>query len=267
MVYPTLTTKSCLVALQALFAPSSCLTIATDYYPPTYPSDRLDDKYKGLRRNTTDPAEGEPGNIASQNVVIALSAIFMGTIGLFLLAYCCSSLQKGTQPSTSPTTPVTAAVRLSVAHTSTGARSIKDAPNVTMREFDRVAPAIRLSEYRERRASLMTATALVAITSNLIWLVIILLDSSPLRFPRLILVLYSAICLDTIELRDEVRELPCLHLYHSQCIVVCVDAGYDTCPLCKGYILHQEECKTKAEAQNASTRLDMNGGHVGVESV
>lgn len=187
MVYPRLATESCLVALQALFAPSSCLTIATHYYPPTYPSDRLDDKYKSLRRNTTDYAEGEPSNIASQNVVIALSAILMGTVGLFLLAYCCSSLQKGTQPSTSPTAPVTAAVRLSVAHTSTGARSIEDAPNVIMREFDRVAPAVRLSEYRERRASLMTATALVAITSNLIWLVIIPLNN-PLRFPRLTLV-------------------------------------------------------------------------------
>lgn len=51
----------------------------------------------------------------------------------------------------------------------------------------------------------------------------------------------SAICLDTLDGEDLIRQLPCKHAYHSACIVKWYLKKHDTCPLCKTYYVPHAE--------------------------
>ncbi|KAG5178534.1 hypothetical protein JKP88DRAFT_329024 [Tribonema minus] len=41
-----------------------------------------------------------------------------------------------------------------------------------------------------------------------------------------------SVCLSAFEAPQEVRQLPCKHLYHKECIDKWLDSGKETCPLC-----------------------------------
>lgn len=46
-----------------------------------------------------------------------------------------------------------------------------------------------------------------------------------------------AVCLNGVEERDEIRELPnCLHVFHKDCLESWVDEGQVTCPLCRSIL-------------------------------
>ena len=44
------------------------------------------------------------------------------------------------------------------------------------------------------------------------------------------------ICLEKYEINDEVRTLPCFHIFHKECIDHWFKAGNDSCPICKNKI-------------------------------
>ncbi|KAI3763928.1 hypothetical protein L2E82_13926 [Cichorium intybus] len=46
-----------------------------------------------------------------------------------------------------------------------------------------------------------------------------------------------AICLSKIEDDDEIRELRCDHLFHRNCLDMCISHGHTTCPLCRDCIV------------------------------
>ncbi|OMP82733.1 E3 ubiquitin-protein ligase [Diplodia seriata] len=52
-------------------------------------------------------------------------------------------------------------------------------------------------------------------------------------------VLASAICLDAVERRDSVRDLPCSHVFHTGCLDGWVSRGHYYCPLCHRPVLLQ----------------------------
>lgn len=47
----------------------------------------------------------------------------------------------------------------------------------------------------------------------------------------------TAICLELMEEKDQIRELQCGHIYHSACLNLWVERGHHDCPLCKYDIL------------------------------
>ncbi|KIV89980.1 hypothetical protein PV10_07332 [Exophiala mesophila] len=47
----------------------------------------------------------------------------------------------------------------------------------------------------------------------------------------------TAICLELIEEKEQIRELQCGHVYHSVCLNLWVERGHHDCPLCKYDIL------------------------------
>lgn len=58
------------------------------------------------------------------------------------------------------------------------------------------------------------------------------------KFPNLFLDhAICTICLDPIGDREMVRGLPCLHVFHRDCMDVWFEAFHVTCPLCKQNIL------------------------------
>ncbi|OJD30785.1 ring finger domain protein [Diplodia corticola] len=46
-----------------------------------------------------------------------------------------------------------------------------------------------------------------------------------------------AICLDTVEKREWVRDLPCPHVFHTGCLDGWVSRGHYYCPLCHRLVL------------------------------
>jgi len=168
--YPPILT-SCLVILQVFFTRSNCLAIDTSYHT-SYQSDEPTHPHQGLSSNSSDYDTHEQSETATQVVVIALLATTMGTIGLFWLAYICSTFQNGTGQSISSTQRVLSVVQRASVSTSPIAGCGEDAHSVSMQEFDKVAPAVKLSDYQQRKASLMTTASLLAETSYLIWLVL-----------------------------------------------------------------------------------------------
>lgn len=46
------------------------------------------------------------------------------------------------------------------------------------------------------------------------------------------------ICMEKYEINDEVKTLPCFHLFHKDCIDQWIKAGNDSCPICKNKINH-----------------------------
>ncbi|KAJ3680284.1 hypothetical protein LUZ60_016562 [Juncus effusus] len=55
------------------------------------------------------------------------------------------------------------------------------------------------------------------------------------------------VCLENLELRDEVRELGnCHHAYHKDCIDQWIDVGQVTCPLCRARLLPSKQTKNRA---------------------
>lgn len=52
-----------------------------------------------------------------------------------------------------------------------------------------------------------------------------------------LIVFRSAICLDMVEKKDEVRDLPCSHVFHTGCLDGWVSRGHYYCPLCHRLVL------------------------------
>ena len=46
------------------------------------------------------------------------------------------------------------------------------------------------------------------------------------------------ICMEKYIINDEVKTLPCFHLFHKDCIDQWFKAGNDSCPICKNKIDH-----------------------------
>ena len=49
------------------------------------------------------------------------------------------------------------------------------------------------------------------------------------------------ICMEKYEINDEVKTLPCFHLFHKSCIDQWLKSGNDTCPICKNKINHNND--------------------------
>ncbi|CRJ89094.1 hypothetical protein BN1723_008434 [Verticillium longisporum] len=49
------------------------------------------------------------------------------------------------------------------------------------------------------------------------------------------------VCLETLENSDLIRNLPCRHIYHSECITQWFLNKHDTCPLCKAHYVSQDK--------------------------
>lgn len=58
-------------------------------------------------------------------------------------------------------------------------------------------------------------------------------SSDPLGEVPILSRIYSAICLDTLQVEDMVRHLPCQHYFHSSCLDGWYMRQHYTCPLCK----------------------------------
>lgn len=65
----------------------------------------------------------------------------------------------------------------------------------------------------------------------------------------------SAICLFDIDEKDKIRALPCQHVFHSTCVVECIEAGHDVCPLCKQDIGLKEQDEAQASIEQVQTDL------------
>lgn len=49
------------------------------------------------------------------------------------------------------------------------------------------------------------------------------------------------ICMEKYEVNDEVKTLPCFHIFHKDCIDQWFKAGNDSCPICKNKINHNND--------------------------
>ena len=49
------------------------------------------------------------------------------------------------------------------------------------------------------------------------------------------------ICMEKYEINDEVKTLPCFHIFHKDCIDQWFKAGNDSCPICKNKINHNND--------------------------
>ena len=49
------------------------------------------------------------------------------------------------------------------------------------------------------------------------------------------------ICMEKYEINDEVKTLPCFHIFHKDCIDQWLRAGNDTCPICKNKVNHNTD--------------------------
>ena len=49
------------------------------------------------------------------------------------------------------------------------------------------------------------------------------------------------ICMEKYEINDEVKTLPCFHIFHKDCIDHWFKGGNDSCPICKNRINHNNE--------------------------
>ncbi|SAL99453.1 hypothetical protein [Absidia glauca] len=70
------------------------------------------------------------------------------------------------------------------------------------------------------------------------------------------------ICLDTLSVGQKVRQLPCLHEYHCDCIDPWLTSKSGECPLCKfdcvGHVTTPEEQKATEEAHAYYTNTEVN---------
>ncbi|ROT36386.1 hypothetical protein SODALDRAFT_325731 [Sodiomyces alkalinus F11] len=54
------------------------------------------------------------------------------------------------------------------------------------------------------------------------------------------------ICLESLQDKDMIRNLPCGHIYHSDCIAKWFLKQHDTCPLCKTYYVPHDESDSRS---------------------
>ncbi|OCT51720.1 hypothetical protein CLCR_08914 [Cladophialophora carrionii] len=72
--------------------------------------------------------------------------------------------------------------------------------------------------------------------------------------------LSCAICLDSLEENDQIRELRCGHVYHAKCLSLWVERGHHDCPLCKYDMLGLKKTVSKAQlsVSRSATRTNLN---------
>lgn len=63
--------------------------------------------------------------------------------------------------------------------------------------------------------------------------------------PTRLLTPYSVICLESLQDKDMIRNLPCGHIYHSDCIAKWFLKQHDTCPLCKTHYVTRNESDSR----------------------
>ncbi|EXJ58727.1 hypothetical protein A1O7_06156 [Cladophialophora yegresii CBS 114405] len=79
-------------------------------------------------------------------------------------------------------------------------------------------------------------------------------------FATVSLNLSCAICLDSLEENDQIRELRCGHVYHAKCLSLWVERGHHDCPLCKYDMLGLKKTMSKAQfsVSRSATRVNLN---------
>jgi len=92
-----------------------------------------------------------------------------------------------------------------------------------LKQLEEVAPAQSLSHWRAEKQETHVQTFATASTR-----------------------LVCAICIDLIQDSDQIRELHCGHVYHSDCLNLWVERGHHECPLCKYDILELQKQAMKA---------------------
>ena len=78
-------------------------------------------------------------------------------------------------------------------------------------------------------------------------------------FATVSLTLSCAICLESLEENDQIRELRCGHVYHANCLSLWVERGHHDCPLCKYDMLGLKTTKSKAQlsVSRSATRTNL----------
>ncbi|KAI3823155.1 hypothetical protein L1987_04587 [Smallanthus sonchifolius] len=64
--------------------------------------------------------------------------------------------------------------------------------------------------------------------------------------------IWCSVCLEDFEVGNEVKEMPCKHRFHGECILTWLDL-HSTCPVCR-YQLPSDESKLKRERYQESSR-------------
>ncbi|KIW67293.1 hypothetical protein PV04_06558 [Phialophora macrospora] len=79
-------------------------------------------------------------------------------------------------------------------------------------------------------------------------------------FATVSLTLSCAICLDSLEENDQIREIRCGHVYHAKCLSLWVERGHHDCPLCKYDMLGLKKTTSKAQlsVSRSATRTNLN---------
>lgn len=66
---------------------------------------------------------------------------------------------------------------------------------------------------------------------------------------------YCAVCQEVFEIGGEVREMPCKHLYHSNCVLPWLEL-HSTCPLCRSELPTEESSPGRAVEENLGDPLE-----------
>ncbi|XP_059612421.1 E3 ubiquitin-protein ligase Iruka [Phlebotomus argentipes] len=69
--------------------------------------------------------------------------------------------------------------------------------------------------------------------------------------------LQCSVCLEDFQLTEAVRQLPCSHLYHENCIVPWLEL-HGTCPICRKALSPEAEEFTRSSSLNAAATLAVN---------
>ena len=80
-------------------------------------------------------------------------------------------------------------------------------------------------------------------------------------FATVSLTLSCAICLESIEEDEQIRELRCGHIYHANCLELWVEKAHHNCPLCNYDMLGSEKTKIKTpplSVSRSATRVVLN---------
>jgi hypothetical protein len=67
---------------------------------------------------------------------------------------------------------------------------------------------------------------------------------------------FSAICLETIDDMENIREVRCGHIYHSQCVEKWFKNGHNDCPLCKTDFLEDKPAIASQDQERGRSALE-----------
>jgi len=71
--------------------------------------------------------------------------------------------------------------------------------------------------------------------------------------------LQCSVCWDDFQLKEEVRQLPCSHVYHESCILPWLKL-HGTCPICRKLLVPEDETSTNSTATHVANQLRLSIG-------